>query len=121
MTDDRGGSLLSWQWSLYPDGHRDRRNLRVHALTVPVFQLGTLALLGGGLVSAWIPGLGFAAMAGAMMAQGRTHRLERTRPVPFRGPGDVVARILAEQWFTFPRFVASGGFTRAWRASSPKG
>ena len=56
-----------------------------------------------------------------MMAQGRTHRLERTAPSPFRGPGDVVARIFAEQWFTFPRFVASGGFARAWRASSSNG
>lgn len=121
MTDDRGGSLLSWQWSLYPDGHRDRRNLRVHALTVPVFQLGTLALLGGPLVRGWVAALGFAAMAGAMMAQGRTHRLERTPPVAFRGPGDVLARILAEQWFTFPRFVLSGAFTRAWRASRPSG
>ncbi|MGZ6131249.1 MAG: terminase, partial [Myxococcaceae bacterium] len=93
MTDDRGGSLFAWQWSRYPEGHRDRRNLRVHALTVPVFQLGTLALLGGPLVSAWVAGLGFAAMGAAMMAQGRTHRLERTGPAPFRGPGDVVARI----------------------------
>ena len=115
MADDRGGSLLSWQWSLYPGGHRDRRNLLVHALTVPVFQLGTLALLGAPLLSGWLAPLGFAAMSGAMVAQGRTHRLERAPPVPFRGPGDVVARIFAEQWLTFPRFVASGGFARAWR------
>ena len=118
MAEDRGDSLLSWQWALYPGGHRDRRNLLVHALTVPLFQLGTLTLLAGPFFGGWLAPLGIAAMAGAMAAQGRTHRLERTPPVPFRGPGDVLARIFAEQWFTFPRFVVRGEFGRAWRAST---
>ena len=26
-------------------------------------------------------------------------------------------RILAEQWITFPRYVLSGGFARAWRSA----
>ena len=116
--DERGGSLLAWQWSNYPAGHRDRRNLLVHALTVPVFQVGTVTFLMSPFVSAWLAPLGLGAMAGTMMLQGRTHRLERKAPVPFRGPGDVVARFLAEQWLTFPRYVASGGFGEAWRSSS---
>jgi len=115
MTDARDGSLLAWQWSLYPAGHRDRRNLLVHALTVPVFQLGTVAVLAAPFVRSWLAPAGLVAMAGAMALQGRTHRREGTPPYPFRGPGDVVARILAEQWLTFPRFVLSGGFARAWR------
>ncbi len=115
MTDDRGGSLLEWQWSVYPAGHRDRRNLLVHALTVPFFQVGTVALLAAPFVSGWLAAIGFGVMAGVMTVQGRTHRLERNAPAPFRGPGDVLARILAEQWLTFPRYVASGGFARAWR------
>jgi len=116
--DERGRSLLAWQWSIYPAGHRDRRNLLVHALTVPVFQVGTVALLMSPFLSAWLALFGVGAMAGTMALQGRTHRLERKGPVPFRGPGDVVARILAEQWLTFPRYVASGGFAQAWRGSS---
>ena len=116
--DERGGSLLAWQWSNYPGGHRDRRNLLVHALTVPVFQVGTVALLMSPFVSAWLAVFGAGAMAGTMVLQGRTHRLERKAPLPFRGPGDVVARILAEQWLTFPRYVASGGFGQAWQESS---
>jgi len=32
----REGGLLAWQWSQYVPGHRDRRNLLVHILTVPV-------------------------------------------------------------------------------------
>jgi hypothetical protein len=115
--DERGPSLLAWQWSNYPAGHRDRRNLLVHALTVPVFQVGTVALLVSPFLGAWLALFGIGAMAGTMVLQGRTHRLERKAPIPFRGPGDVVARIMAEQWLTFPRYVASGGFAQAWRGS----
>jgi hypothetical protein len=37
------------------------------------------------------------------------------KPVPFRGPLDVLVRIFAEQFVTFPRFVLTGGLARAWR------
>ena len=47
------------------------------------------------------------------MAQGRGHRLEGQKPVPFRSPVDAVVRILAEQYITFPRFVLSGQFAAA--------
>ncbi len=119
MDEARDGSLLEWQWSIYPAGHRDRRNLLVHALTVPVFQVGTVALVSAPFLGGWLAALGLGAMVGAMAMQGRTHRLEQTPPVPFRGPGDVVARILAEQWMTFPRYVSSGQFARAWREAAP--
>jgi len=118
--DERGGSLLAWQWANYPAAHRDRRNLLVHALTAPMFQLGTVAVLVSPFVNGWLAPAGLAAMLGAMALQARTHRLEHTAPMPFRGPGDVVGRLLAEQWFTFPRFVATGGFARAWRESAPR-
>ena len=29
--------------------------------------------------------------------------------------GDWAARLFVEQWVTFPRYVLSGGFARAWR------
>lgn len=118
MMDDRPEGLLAWQWSLYTDNHRDRRNLLLHALSVPCFHLGTLLLATSPLTSlVWaLPGLG--AMVGVMALQGRGHRLETSPPVPFRGPGDVLARIFVEQWVTFPRFVLSGGFARAWREAA---
>jgi hypothetical protein len=118
-------NLLAWQWRHYSEAHRDRANLLVHALTTPVFMAGTCAV-----VTAWAaPGAwklaaaaaGLAAMMGAMAAQGRTHRREEGGPAPFRGPLDVLARILAEQWITFPRYVFGGVFTRAWRAAAPRG
>jgi hypothetical protein len=119
--DTRDGALLAWQWSIYPEGHRDRRNLAVHILTVPIFMTGTCTLVLAPFVAGWPAGAWLAAggvlgMAAAMALQGRTHRLEATPPAPFRGPLDVLSRIFAEQWITFPRFVLSGGFVRAWRS-----
>jgi hypothetical protein len=118
MDVTRDDGLLAWQWFNYPPTHRDRRNLLVHALTAPLFPLGCVAVL-----AALVLGRGWLAVAGAlgillpMVLQGRTHRLEAHAPLPFQGPLDVVARLFAEQWVTFPRYVLSGGFARAWRSS----
>jgi len=120
MTDDSRGPFLAWQWSRYPTGHRDRRNLLAHALTAPLFQAGTVALVVSPVVSRWLAVLGLGTMAGVMALQGRTHRLEQAAPSPFRGPSDVVARFFVEQWVTFPRYVASGGFRQAWQAAAPE-
>jgi phage terminase small subunit len=119
--DDRSAGLLAWQWNLYPDNHRDRRNLLLHVLTVPFFQIGTLLLVTSLLGSLWsaLPGALF--MAGAVVAQGRGHKVEKAAPVPFRNPFDALARLFVEQWVTFPRFVLSGGFARAWRAAPETG
>ena len=115
-TTDRSGGLLAWQWRLYTGNHRDRRNLTIHAITNPLFLGGTLALASAVVNPLGAIG-GIVAMIAAIAVQGRGHRMEREAPVPFRGPLDVVARIFVEQWVTFPRFVLSGGFARAWRES----
>jgi 2-hydroxy-palmitic acid dioxygenase Mpo1-like protein len=116
MTSPDRGPLLAWQWSLYPDGHRDRRNLAIHVATQPLFVAGVAALLAAAPVGVlWLLGAGPAAMVLAMALQGRGHKLEQAPPVPFRGPLDVLARIFAEQLITWPRFVLSGGLARAWR------
>ncbi|WP_257456928.1 terminase [Archangium lipolyticum] len=119
--NDRTDGLLSWQWRLYPDNHCDRRNLLVHALTVPLFQSGTVLLATSPFTSPWMVLPGALAVVSALALQGRGHRLESEAPVPFRGPFDVVARLFVEQWVTFPRFVLSGGFARAWRATRNAG
>jgi hypothetical protein len=115
--DTREGGLIRWQWSLYPDGHHDRRNLALHAATNPLFLAGTCALIVAPFAGIVFAVAGPLALVALMAAQGRGHQLEQKAPVPFRGPGDVVARIFAEQWVTFPRFVLSGGFAAAWRAA----
>jgi hypothetical protein len=106
----RRGPLLAWQLEHYPHNHVDRRNLVIHVVTVPIFMLGTLALLAGLVTLGWPLALaGLLAMPLAVAAQGRGHARERVAPIPFAGPLDVVARIAAEQWITFPRFVLRGG------------
>jgi hypothetical protein len=47
--------------------------------------------------------------------QGREHGQEAVPPEPYTSPLNAVARILLEQWITFPRFVLSGGWARAMR------
>jgi hypothetical protein len=109
-------NLLERQWSEYPERHVDKRNLIAHVLTVPLFMSGTISVLAAPLIGPWLF-VGALLMVGSMAVQGRTHRLEPTPPSPFRGPLDVVGRILFEQWWTFPRYVISGGFLRAWRSA----
>ena len=118
--EPREGGLIAWQWGLYPAGHASRTNLLIHILTVPIFEAGTLVLLGSmGFGFVWAIA-GLAMMVGAMAAQGRGHAQESVAPVPFRGPADVLARIMTEQWIAFPRFVLTGGFARAWK-NAPRG
>ena len=110
--------LLEWQWSDYAAKHRDRTNLLVHIVAVPLFQVGTGILAYAVIrVSGAAAGLAIACMVAALAAQGRGHKLERETPAPFDGAADFVSRFVAEQWVTFPRFVLSGGWHQNFRAA----
>lgn len=108
--------VVSWQWEGYRTAHRARRNLLLHALTAPLFVLGWI-----GLVALVVAGraslapLALLPVIVAVAAQGHGHKREEHPPQPFRSPLDVVVRLFVEQFVTFPRFVLSGGFARAWR------
>jgi uncharacterized membrane protein YGL010W len=111
-------NLLSWQWQTYAAAHRDRTNLALHVLLVPVFVAG-LALA---VVAPFTAGLplafgGLAAAAASILLQGMSHKREQSTYAPFLSPLDFVVRILVEQLLTFPGYVLSGGFARAWRAA----
>ena len=106
--------LITRQWQLYPNAHRNRTNLIVHMFAVPLFLAGTVGLPLALFVSSWLAPAGIASMAVALGLQGRAHGREQNRPPPFRGTWDMLARILLEQWITFPRFVLTGGFKHAW-------
>jgi hypothetical protein len=114
MNRDEMG-LLRWQWSLYSEGHRSRLNLLIHLLTWPLFLAGTLTLPWGifTLQPRAILG-GLFAMLLPMLAQKKGHSGELTAPAPFRGPLDVVKRFFVEQWITFPRYLLSGEYAKAW-------
>jgi hypothetical protein len=108
--------LLQWQWSGYQRVHTTRGNLLLHIVAVPLFLSGNLLLIAGA-ISALMPysGIGAAAMLVAMAAQGRGHKLEPLPPEPFTGIGNALSRIFLEQWVTFPRFVLSGAWVKAFR------
>jgi hypothetical protein len=109
-------SLLSRQWQSYAQYHQSRSNVLLHIVAVPVFMIANALLVVALVRGAWVASVAaLAMMAGSTIAQGRGHRLEINRPEPFTGALNVVGRILAEQWLTFPRFVLSGGWSRVLR------
>jgi phage terminase small subunit len=110
-------NLLAWQWSDYAAKHRDRVNLLLHLVAVPLFQVGTLLLLVAALrwSGLWAVAA-LACLAVAVVVEGRGHARERETPTPFAGPLDFASRFAVEQWVTFPRFVLTGAWGRSFRA-----
>jgi len=103
--------LLDWQWSDYSKRHRNRVNLIIHIIAVPLLWLGSANVITALLFEGALHGLSGAILIGlSLFAQGRGHEMETLRPEPFTTRWDFVRRILAEQFITFPRFVASGGW-----------
>ena len=112
-------SILSAQLHDYPRVHAHRANLLIHAVAVPVFDLACIAAVASLFARAPLGAVGGVVLAVvAFGAEGRGHALEANAPTPFAGPRDVITRIFAEQFITFPRFVLSGGWWRAYRAAS---
>lgn len=110
------GELLRWQWTGYPRYHQSRANLLIHIVAVPLFLVGTVALVVAAVeLSLFALAVAIGCIVVAVALQGRGHRLERVPPEPFSGPLNFVARLFLEQWVTFPRFVLSGGWGAALR------
>jgi phage terminase small subunit len=110
-------NLLAWQWNDYAAKHRDRANLLLHLVAVPLFQVGTLLLAAAALRRSGLgAALALGCLAVAVAVEGRGHARERETPTPFAGPLDFVSRFVAEQWITFPRFVLTGAWSRGFRA-----
>ncbi|MGC4010544.1 MAG: DUF962 domain-containing protein [Pseudomonas sp.] len=112
----RHPNLLAWQWQGYAANHRNPTNLALHIIAVPLFILGALTLLSG-LFSLSLSAilLGVIGMVASLAIQGRGHKLEEQPPEPFSDRKDAINRLLVEQFVTFPRFVLSGAWWRAWR------
>lgn len=98
--------------------HSARVNLAIHIVAVPAFIVATLgaagALATGHLLAAALLALGPPL---AMAAQGYGHAQEAVAARPFTGPWNAARRIVVEQFVTFPRYVATGGWLSAWRAA----
>ncbi len=112
----RHPNLLAWQWQHYADQHRHPTNLLLHLIAVPLFLLSLILLLIGLWQLGFVPlALGIIGLIAALALQAHGHRLEQQQPEPFNGKRDAVKRLLLEQCVTFPRFVFSGAWWRAWR------
>jgi hypothetical protein len=110
--------IIDWQWKGYDQFHASKVNLLLHIVFVPVFLWGTIGLLSAvlrfhffGIIAALI------LMATAFLLQGLGHQTEAIKSIPFASPSNALKRILIEQWITFPKFVISGGWWKAFNAS----
>lgn len=108
--------LLRWQWEGYAKYHQSRTNLLIHIVAIPLFLIGTIALVAALFrLSLMFLAVALSCIVVAVALQGRGHRLEALPPEPFTGPFNFVFRLFFEQWVTFPRFVISGGWGAALR------
>ena len=90
-------SFLADQFSDYPRVHTERANLLIHIAAIPVFDLSWVASVTAIAARSPVGALASVAIAAAAFAaEGRGYAIEPERPIPFAGPGDVVARIFAE-------------------------
>jgi len=102
----------------YARFHMNRANLLLHIVMVPLFVAGIIFAAWSALHAQWLTGLfALSAPLVSIAVQGAGHKREPNPPLPFDGPGDFVRRIFAEQFYKFPRFVVSGQWLRALRAS----
>jgi len=101
--------FFQWQWSGYSQAHQNRTNLLIHLLAVSAFIIAAVCLVVGiAKLSPAAVVLSMAAMLASVLLQVRGHKLEQSQPRPFKSRFDFVRRVLAEQFFTFPRFVLTG-------------
>ncbi|MEW6168373.1 MAG: terminase [Pseudomonadota bacterium] len=106
-------ALLQAQWSDYADRHRDRVNLLIHIVAVPLFWIGTISAASALLFEGLVHALGdIALMALALFAQGLGNDREAIPAPPAKDAWDAIRRVAVEQFVTFPRFVISGGWWR---------
>lgn len=109
-------NLRTWQWRSYADNHRHPTNLALHLIAVPLFIIAALLIVDGllGLSFSSIA-IGVIGLIAALGFQRHGHSLEAQSPEPSTDRNDALKRLLVEQFVTFPRFVLSGGWWRAWK------
>ncbi|MDB6144472.1 MAG: hypothetical protein JWP80_3516 [Pseudomonas sp.] len=109
-------NLHTWQWRGYAANHQNPTNLVLHIIAVPLFIIAALLILDGLLELSFSSiAIGVIGLIAAMAFQRHGHTLEGQAPEPFSDRNDAIKRLLVEQFVTFPRFVLSGGWWRAWK------
>ncbi|WP_313519538.1 Mpo1-like protein [Pseudomonas sp.] len=97
----------------YAATHRHPTNLLLHLIAVPLFIVASLLVLGGLLGSSLLPVvLGAIGLVAALTLQRQGHKLEEQEAATDQ---ECLQELLLEQFVTFPRFILSGAWWRAWR------
>ena len=79
--------LLDWQWSDYSAKHRSRTNLLLHIVAVPLFQVGSVVLVGTALARSGVGmGLGGLGMLAALVLQDEATAASGKRPCRSTAP-----------------------------------
>ena len=106
--------LIAWQWKDYHQFHQSKVNLIIHIITMPIFALATLATVFFAIQLNWLAALGsiFAVIV-AFGLQGIGHAQEKNPSIPFASPAQAIKRILLEQFVSFPKYLLTGGFSKA--------
>ncbi|HBX54653.1 Mpo1-like protein [Pseudomonas sp. UBA2684] len=103
-------NLRARQRQQYRANHTHPTNLLLHLMAVPLFIVASLLLLSGLWQMSFLPlVLGIIGLVAALALQAYGHRLEA------HDKRETWQRLLLEQFVTFPRFVLSGAWWRAWR------
>jgi hypothetical protein len=98
--------------------HGNRLNLLVHLLMVPQFVLACAGLLVAIAVRHAELGALWASVALlSIVGQNVGHFFERHAQEAYKGPVDFIERWFVEQFYTFPRFVLTGEWWRAFKDS----
>jgi hypothetical protein len=110
------GELLSWAWTETPPVHRNRINLLLHIVAVPMFVFAHILLLAAIFIKWWLAIAGVAFIAVSLWLQKIGHSLEQQPVIPFESLGDFVRRLYAEQFLNFWRFLLTGRWYAALRS-----
>ena len=110
----RRDNLIEWQWSDYIPKHRDKTNLMIHMVAVPLFWAGLFQFLTFFLDWRRLI-LGPIIMILSVVLQGIGHKLEAEAPTAFEGLDDFATRFVVEQLVNFPRFVLKGEWLRSFK------
>jgi hypothetical protein len=109
-------ALLSWTWEETPPVHKNAANLLIHLFAVPLFVVGNVLLVIGGVFNFRLLIAAILCVVVSLALQKFGHSLEENPVLPFAGPRDYVRRICAEQFCNFWRFLLSGQWYASFKA-----
>ena len=113
------------QWDGYDERHRNRTNLLIHIVGVPIAWLGAFQVIGGLLLTLLgVPGSfgmlfwGLVLFGASVFVQTRGDAMEAVKSVLPTPPAELAKSVAAEQFVNFPRFVLLGRWLRNFQSAA---